>query len=68
MSLQERLHILQQELTRQLEYRDAVQKTGSTIDYSAEDFERESMLMQKIVETKEWIMARSVVLPTAHTL
>jgi hypothetical protein len=55
MDLQERLEILQDELKRQLEYRKKVQKTGSTIDYSAEDFERESMLQRKIRETKDWI-------------
>jgi hypothetical protein len=55
MDLQERLKILQDELKRQLEYRKKVQKTVSTIDYSAEDFERESMLQRKIRETKDWI-------------
>ena len=48
MTLQERLETLQEELNRQVKYREKVQKTGSTIDYSAEDFERESMLQRKI--------------------
>jgi len=55
MTLQERLKTLQEELNRQLKYREKVQKVGSTIDYSAEDFERESMLQRKIRETKDWI-------------
>lgn len=55
MTLQERLETLQEELNRQMKYREKVQKVGSTIDYSAEDFERESMLQRKIRETKEWI-------------
>ena len=55
MTLQERLETLQKELSRQVKYREKVQKTGSTIDYSAEDFERESMLQRKIRETKYWI-------------
>lgn len=55
MTLQERLETLQEELNRQIKYREKVQKTGSTIDYSAEDFERESMLQRKIRETKDWI-------------
>lgn len=55
MTLQERLEILQKELNRQMKYREKVQKVGSTIDYSAEDFERESMLQRKIRETKDWM-------------
>lgn len=55
MTLQERLKTLQEELNRQMKYREKVQKVGSTIDYSAEDFERESMLQRKIRETKDWI-------------
>ena len=55
MTLQERLETLQEELSRQLKYRQKVQKVGSTIDYSAKDFERESMLQRKIRETKDWI-------------
>ena len=55
MTLQERLETLQEELNRQVKYREKVQKTGSTIDYSAEDFERESMLQRKIRETKDWM-------------
>ena len=55
MTLQERLEILQEELNRQMKYREKVQKVGSTIDYSAEDFERESMLQRKIRETKDWM-------------
>jgi hypothetical protein len=55
MTLQERLETLQEELNRQMKYRDKVQKVGSTIDYSAEDFERESMLQKKIRETKDWM-------------
>jgi hypothetical protein len=55
MTLQERLETLQEELNRQMKYREKVQKVGSTIDYSAEDFERESMLQRKIRETKDWI-------------
>jgi hypothetical protein len=55
MTLQERLETLQEELNRQIKYREKVQKVGSTIDYSAEDFERESMLQRKIRETKDWI-------------
>lgn len=55
MTLQERLETLQEELNRQVKYREKVQKTGSTIDYSVEDFERESMLQRKIRETKDWI-------------
>ena len=55
MTLQKRLETLQEELNRQVKYREKVQKTGSTIDYSAEDFERESMLQRKIRETKDWI-------------
>lgn len=55
MTLQERLETLQEELNRQMKYREKVQKVGSTIDYSAEDFERESMLQRKIRETKDWM-------------
>jgi hypothetical protein len=55
MTLQDRLETLQEELNRQMKYREKVQKSGSTIDYSAEDFERESMLQRKIRETKDWI-------------
>lgn len=55
MNLQERLETLQEELKRQMKYREKVQKVGSTIDYSAEDFERESMLQRKIRETKDWM-------------
>lgn len=55
MTLQERLETLQEELNRQIKYREKVQKGGSTIDYSAEDFERESMLQRKTRETKDWI-------------
>jgi hypothetical protein len=55
MTLEEKLSILREELKRQIEYRKKVQKTGSTIDYSAEDFERESMLKRKIRETKNTI-------------
>lgn len=55
MTLQERLKTLQEELNRQMKYREKVQKVGSTIDYSAEDFERESMLQRKIRETKDWM-------------
>ena len=55
MTLQERLEALQEELNRQMKYRNKVQKVGSTIDYSAEDFERESMLQRKIRETKDWM-------------
>lgn len=55
MNLQERLETLQEELNRQMKYREKVQKVGSTIDYSAEDFERESMLQRKIRETKDWM-------------
>lgn len=55
MNLQDRLEILQEELNRQMKYREKVQKVGSTIDYSAEDFARESMLQRKIRETKDWI-------------
>lgn len=55
MTLQERLETLQEELNRQIKYREKVQKVGSTIDYSTEDFERESMLQRKIRETKDWI-------------
>lgn len=55
MTLQERLETLQEELKRQMKYREKVQKVGSTIDYSAEDFERESMLQRKIRETKDWM-------------
>ena len=55
MTLQERLETLKEELNRQMKYREKVQKVGSTIDYSAEDFERESMLQRKIRETKDWI-------------
>lgn len=55
MTLQERLETLQEELNRQIKYREKVQKVGSTIDYSAEDFERESMLQRKIRETKDWM-------------
>lgn len=55
MTLQERLETLQEELNRQMKYREKVQKVGSTIDYSAEDFERESMLQRKIRETKGWM-------------
>ena len=55
MTLQERLETLQEELNRQMKYREKVQKVGSIIDYSAEDFERESMLQRKIRETKEWL-------------
>lgn len=55
MTLQERLETLQEELNRQMKYREKVQKVGSTIDYSVEDFERESMLQRKIRETKDWI-------------
>lgn len=55
MTLQERLETLQEELNRQMKYREKVQKVGSTIDYSTEDFERESMLQRKIRETKDWI-------------
>lgn len=55
MNLQERLETLQEELNRQIKYRAKVQKVGSTIDYSAEDFERESMLQRKIRETKDWM-------------
>lgn len=55
MTLQERLETLQKELNRQMKYREKVQEVGSTIDYSAEDFERESMLQRKIRETKDWM-------------
>jgi hypothetical protein len=55
MTLQERLETLKEELNRQMKYREKVQKVGSTIDYSSEDFERESMLQRKIRETKDWI-------------
>jgi hypothetical protein len=55
MNLQKRLETLQEELNRQIKYREKVQEVGSTIDYSAEDFERESMLQRKIRETKDWI-------------
>lgn len=55
MTLQERLETLQEELNRQIKYREKVQKVGSTIDYCAEDFERESMLQRKIRETKDWM-------------
>jgi len=55
MTLQERLEILQTELKHQLEYRALVLKIGSTIDYSGIDFERESMLQEKIKQTKDWI-------------
>ena len=55
MTLQERLKTLQEELNRQMKYREKVQKVGSSIDYSAEDFERESMLQRKIRETKDWM-------------
>jgi hypothetical protein len=55
MTLQERLETLQEELNRQMKYREKIQKVGSTIDYSLEDFERESMLQRKIRETKDWI-------------
>jgi hypothetical protein len=55
MNLQKRLETLQEELNRQIKYREKVQQVGSTIDYSAEDFERESMLQRKIRETKDWI-------------
>lgn len=55
MTLQERLETLQEELNRQMKYREKVQKVGSTINYSAEDFERESMLQRKIRETKDWM-------------
>ena len=55
MTLQERLETLQEELNRQMKYREKVQKAGSTIDYSAENFERESMLQRKIRETKDWM-------------
>jgi len=55
MTLQERLEILEMELKRQLEYKALVTKIDSTIDYSSEDFERESMLQIKIRETRKWI-------------
>jgi hypothetical protein len=55
MTLQERLKTLQEELNRQIKYREKVQKVGSTIDYCAEDFERESMLRRKVGQTKDWI-------------
>ncbi len=55
MTLQDRLEILQEELNRQMKYREKVQKVGSTIDYSSKDFARESMLQRKIRETKDWI-------------
>ena len=55
MTLQERLETLQEELNRQIKYREKVQKVGSTIDYSGIDFERESMLQEKIKQTKDWI-------------
>lgn len=55
MTLQKRLETLQEELSRQMKYREKVQKVGSTIDYSEEDFERESMLQRKIRETKDWM-------------
>ena len=58
MNLQERLETLQEELNRQIKYRDKVQKVGSIIDYSAEDFERESMLQRKIRETKDFINSK----------
>lgn len=59
MTLQERLETLQEELNRQVKYREKVQKTGSTIDYSAEDFERESMLQRKIRETKDLLKVKT---------
>ncbi len=55
MSLQERLEILTEELNSQIKYRNKIGLIGSTIDYSSADFERESMLQRKIIETKEWI-------------
>ena len=55
MTLQERLDILELELTKQIEYRKIVGEIGSTLDYSGIDFERESMLQGKIQQTKEWI-------------
>ena len=55
MTLQEKLETLKEELNRQMKYREKVQKVGSIIDYSAEDFERESMLQRKIRKTKDCI-------------
>lgn len=59
MTSQERLETLKEELNRQMKYREKVQKVGSTIDYSAEDFERESMLQRKIIETKDLVNGKN---------
>lgn len=59
MKPQERLEILQTELKHQLEYRALVSKIGSTIDYSGIDFARESMLQEKIKQTKDWVNGKN---------
>ena len=58
MTLDERLLILQEQLTVMNKYREVCQKVGSTINYSGADFEREAMLERKIQETKDWMKGK----------
>ena len=55
MTLDERLEILQEQLSVMNKYREVCQKVGSSLNYSNEDFERESMLKRKIQAIKYWI-------------
>lgn len=59
MIRKERLEILEKELVRQQEWYKVCQANNSTINYSTEDYARESMLKRKIQETKDWIKTQN---------
>lgn len=59
MDLHKRLSILEEQLKIQLDFKLICNSNDCSINYSNEDFERENMLIRKIVETKDWINVKN---------
>lgn len=58
MNLQERLEILENQYKIMLNYRKLCNGMNCTINYSSKDFDREFELLNKIIETKEWMQKK----------
>lgn len=55
MTLEKRLEILKEQYDNMIKYRALCNGMNCTINYSSIDFDRESELLQKINQTKNWI-------------
>jgi hypothetical protein len=53
MTKADKLRVLEDQFKSMISYKLLCNSTGSLLDYSSEDFERESYLIKKIKETKD---------------